>query len=468
MAHTILIADDDPSVLLVLTRVLERASYVVEGAASGEAALLTLPRRPFDLVLLDLHLGGRDGLSVLAAMRKAGHAQPVIMMSGQGTIENAVSALQLGALDFLEKPVDPDRLLTRLRNALRLDTLARCNAELESELHATQELVGTSDVMQQLRALIAKAAPSEGRVLITGENGTGKELVARAIHRGSRRAEQVYVKVNCAAIPSELIESELFGHEKGAFTGAASARRGKVEAADRGTLFLDEVGDMSLPMQAKLLRVLQEGELERVGGNTPIKVDVRVIAATNRDLERMVHEGKFREDLFYRLNVIRMATPPLRARKDDLAALARLFLDWAARRNHRAAPALSDAALVALSRHDYPGNVRELQNLIERLVILAEGDAIDGAEVQAVLPTTGAALDRPGGTARSAEYERGTSFALQVERAQRAILQGALVAHDFRMTETALALGLERSHLYKKCKALGLEVGQAAGSSRRS
>ncbi|RMG12922.1 MAG: sigma-54-dependent Fis family transcriptional regulator, partial [Deltaproteobacteria bacterium] len=306
---------------------------------------------------------------------------------------------------------------------------------------------------ERLRTLIRKAAPSEGRVLICGENGTGKELVARAIHEGSARRDGPFVKLNCAAVPADLVESELFGHEKGAFTGAIAARKGKFELADTGTLFLDEVGDMPAAMQAKLLRVLQEGTFERVGGTKTFTVDVRVIAATNQDLEAMVAEGTFREDLYYRLNVVPLRTPPLREHPQDIPALAEAFLEEARRRNRRPRVVLHPEALDVLQGYDYPGNVRELRNIIERLVILCEGETIDASEVRALLP--GGRLS--GAPASGLLYRPGASLKEMVTEAERAIVLAALDAHDGNMSETARALGLERSHLYKKCRALGIQ-----------
>src|SRR5688572_25595587 len=326
MSLTVLIADDEPAIVKSLARVLERKGHGIESSSNGAGVFEILAARPIDAVLLDLHMPDQDGLSVLAAMRAKGYEQPVIMVSGEGTIEQAVRAVQLGASDFIQKPFAPERVLITLDNALRFVRLAREHAELKAEVSATEELLGTSAVMLQLKATIEKAAPSEGRVLITGENGTGKELVARAIHARSARRAGPFVKFNCAAVPVNLIESELFGHERGAFTGAIAPRRGRFENADGGTLFLDEVAEMPPEMQAKMLRVLQEGELERLGGSKPIKVDVRVIAATNRNLEQMIGEGRFREDLYYRLNVIRLEVPPLRARKDDVPLLTRRFV----------------------------------------------------------------------------------------------------------------------------------------------
>jgi DNA-binding NtrC family response regulator len=456
MAHGVLIVDDEKNILVTLSRALSVEGWQVAVAGSASIALEKLAEVPFDVVLTDVKMPGMDGLALLSEMRARGHAMPVVMMSGHGTIETAVEAVRLGALDFIEKPVGTERLLVTLENAVRFARLEGERAELAAELSPSGGLVGDGPAMQKLKAVIEKAAPSEGRVLIAGENGTGKELVARAIHEGSGRRGGPFVKLNCAAVPAELIESELFGHEKGAFTGAVGARKGKFELADGGTLFLDEVGDMPASMQAKLLRVLQEGELERVGGTETLRVDVRVIAATNRDLDEMIEGGSFREDLYYRLNVVPIRTPPLRSRREDIPDLVARFLAEAASRNHRRGMALADGALDLLARHAWPGNVRELRNVVERLVILAEGTIIAVDEVRDLLP-------RPrgdGGREAASPYRPGESFKDLVAEAEKAVIEAALLHHGGNMTETAASLGLERSHLYKKCKSLGVDRGE--------
>ncbi|HYV43831.1 MAG TPA: sigma-54 dependent transcriptional regulator, partial [Myxococcaceae bacterium] len=325
MPATVLIVDDEKNILLTLSQALQLQGYKTELAASGQIALDVLSSRPVDAVLMDVKMPDMDGLTALEKLHGQRPKLPVIMMSGHGTIETAVKATQLGARDFLEKPIARDRLLVALRNALEHQAVIE-ELEVLRDQAGRFEMVGTSAAMQRIYELIRKTAPTEGRVLITGENGTGKELIARAVHQHSRRKAGPFVKLNCAAVPHELIESELFGHEKGAFTGAVSVRRGKFELAHEGTLFLDEIGDMPQAMQAKLLRVLQEGELERVGGAETIKVDVRVIAATNKDLEKEIARGQFREDLYYRLNVVQLHSPPLRGRKEDLPDLTGSFL----------------------------------------------------------------------------------------------------------------------------------------------
>jgi len=452
MADSILIVDDEKNILVTVSRALSVEGFRCEVAGSGKIALEKLGERAIDAVLMDVQMAEMDGLATLSAMREAGHQQPVVMMSGHGTIETAVQAVRLGALDFLEKPVGTERLLVTLQNALRSARLQAEAKELRQENGGLRELVGDSNALGKLRRVIEKAAPSEGRVLITGENGTGKELVARAIHEGSARSGESFVKLNCAAVPSELIESELFGHEKGAFTGAVGARKGKFEVADRGTLFLDEVGDMPLAMQAKLLRVLQEGELERVGGSETLLVDVRVLAATNQDLEAMIKDGRFREDLYYRLNVVPIHTPALREHAADIPALSEAFLVAARIKNRRPRIHLTDDALRELSNYSYPGNVRELRNIVERLVILAESDEVRASEVRALLPSS--SRSAPG---KPTLYRDGVALKDLMAEAERAVIESALEANGDNMTETAKALGLERSHLYKKCRALEID-----------
>jgi DNA-binding NtrC family response regulator len=453
MAATVLIVDDEKNILVTLSRALSVEGYQTEVAGSAKIALEKVLEVPVDVILMDVKMPGMDGLEALRALRERGLTVPVVMMSGHGTIETAVEAVRCGALDFIEKPVGTERLLVTLENALRFERLRQGNEALLADAGLQVGLLGASPAIERLRALIRKAAPSEGRVLICGENGTGKELVARAIHEGSARRDGPFVKLNCAAVPADLVESELFGHEKGAFTGAIAARKGKFELADRGTLFLDEVGDMPAAMQAKLLRVLQEGEFERVGGTKTFTVDVRVIAATNQDLEAMVAEGTFREDLYYRLNVVPLRTPPLREHPQDIPALAEAFLEEARRRNRRPRVTLRPEALDVLQGYEYPGNVRELRNIIERLVILCEGESIDASEVRALLP--GGRL--VGAPASAVLYRPGASLKEMVAEAERSIVLAALDAHDGNMSETARALGMERSHLYKKCRALGIQ-----------
>jgi two-component system nitrogen regulation response regulator NtrX len=492
---TVLIVDDEKNILLTLNQALQLEGYKTELAAGGQLALDVLASRPIDAVLMDVKMPDMDGLAALAKVQKLRPELPVIMMSGHGTIETAVKATQLGARDFLEKPIARDRLLLALRNALTVSALVEELTTLKAEV-GRFEMVGSSAAMQRVYGLIQRAAPSEGRVLITGENGSGKELIARAIHQHSRRKSGPFVKLNCAAVPHELIESELFGHEKGAFTGAVTARRGKFELANGGTLFLDEVGDMPAAMQAKLLRVLQEGELERVGGAETITVDVRVLAATNRDLEKEISAGRFREDLYFRLNVVQLHSPSLRERKEDLKTLIDTFLIDACRQNGRRGLKLSTEALARLQAYDFPGNVRELRNLVERLAILCEGPVVSGAEAEALLPrrkiaplplgdehnvpstdktlSLGDALlppTQPGvripdAARMTPRFRSDKSFRDQVDEAEREIILGALSFTRDNATEAARLLDLERGHFYKKMKSLGLK--RAGGETTSS
>ncbi|NUP14490.1 MAG: sigma-54-dependent Fis family transcriptional regulator [Polyangiaceae bacterium] len=448
----VLVVDDERSILTTLQKTLTLEGYSVDVAGGVKVAEEKLAKTSYDIALFDVALPDGDGVTLLQKIRGQGADFPVVVMSGHATVDAAVRATRLGAFDFLEKPVSTDRLLLVFENALRL-----ARVEAEARALRTQaglgELVGQSRAMLVLREQIERAAKASANVLIIGERGTGKELVARAIHMASKRARGPLEKMNCAAIPSELFESELFGHEAGAFTGATKQRRGKFERASGGTLFLDEIGDMPMPMQAKLLRVLQEREIERVGGNEVIKVDVRVVAATNRELEQMSAEGKFRADLYDRLNVLPLFMPPLRNRREDIPVLAKHFLELTTVANDRAGMNISDQAMNALAAHSFPGNVRELRNVIERLVILTPDDTIDADDVRTCLG--GAA------TPTGALFRPGVPFRVLAEEAERAILEQALAHHGGQMAASARALGLERSHLYKKCKALGLRKGES-------
>jgi two-component system nitrogen regulation response regulator NtrX len=437
---SLLIVDDEASIRASLTGALGREGYAVESAATLAEARGRL-REAFDLVLLDVRFPDGSGLDLLAEITAAAPETVVVMMSGHATLEEAVRATRLGAFDVLEKPVSLDRLLVVLRNAAATLSLRAENRRLQPGAAA---MVGRSPAIAALRREIALAGPSSSRVLIRGEHGTGKELVARALHDASPRRELPFVAVNCSAIPDELFESELFGHERGAFTGATQSRRGRFEEADRGTLFLDEVGDLAPRSQTKLLRVLQEGELTRVGGSRAIRVDVRVIAATNRDLERATREERFREDLFFRLAVIPIDVPPLRDRPGDVALLVGHF---AAALGGREARAFDPAAIELLSRHAFPGNVRELRNLVERLLIMNPGVVIGPAQVRAVIPAEMAATPLP-----ATEPARLADAVREFERRQ---IEAALAAEGGHMTRAAARLGLERSHLYKKMKQLG-------------
>lgn len=445
----ILVVDDQPSILSTLKKALSLEGYGVDVAGGIRIAEERLAKKSFDAVLLDVALPDGDGLDLLGRLRAVGSDTSVIMMSGHATIDLAVRATKLGALDFLEKPLSTDRLLVVLDNTLRLARAEAEARELRSAAGHFDELIGQSRAMTELREQVLRAARSSASVLLTGERGTGKELVARAIHRASSRATAPLELLNCAAVPAELIESELFGHEAGAFTGATKQRRGKFERAHGGTLFLDEVGDMPLGMQAKLLRVLQEREIERVGGSEILKVDVRVVAATNKDLPEACASKAFRADLFDRLNVVPLELPPLRARREDIPALAARFLELARLANGRPGLELTREAEALLRNLPYPGNVRELKNLVERLVILVPDDTVRDSDVER-LAGMGSASPLTG------LYRPGVPFRVLSEEAERTILEEALSHHGGQMTATARALGLERSHLYKKAKALGL------------
>jgi DNA-binding NtrC family response regulator len=445
----LLVVDDETAILSTLKKALTLEGYAVDVAGGVGVAEDKIRKGNYDVVLLDVALPDGDGVDLLSRLRTSGNDVAAIVMSGHGSIESAVRATRLGALDFLEKPVSTDRLLIVVDNALRL-LRAEAEAEaLKAEAGYFDDLLGDSPAMARLREQIVRAAPSRASVLVTGERGTGKELVARALHRASQRSRGPLEKLNCAAVPAELIESELFGHEAGAFTGATKLRRGKFERASGGTLFLDEVGDMPLPMQAKLLRVLQEAEVERVGGSETLKVDVRVVAATNKDLLEACKTGQFRADLYDRLNVLPVALPPLRARREDVQPLAQHFVALAVRTNGRPGVRLTDEALAALSRHSFPGNVRELKNLAERLVILSPDLEITTTDIEQAL-----GMGVSPGTAGI--YRPGVPFRVLAEEAERSILAEALTHHGGQMAATARSLELERSHLYKKMRALGL------------
>ncbi len=449
--HHLLLIDDEPNILTTLRRALEIEGYAVDVAGSGKIGLEKLGEREFDLVLVDVRMPDLGGLEVLERVKQDHPDVPVVMMSGHATIETAVQATKLGAVDFLEKPLSSEKVLLTVRNSLRL-------ADLQRERKARSEfaMIGAGPRMQAIFDKIRMTAPTAGRVLITGENGTGKELIARALHENSKRADGPFIKLNCAAIPQELIESELFGHEKGAFTGATQMRRGKFELADGGTLFLDEVGDMNPSAQAKVLRVLQEGELERVGGHETLRVDVRVLAATNKDLAAEIAAGRFREDLYYRLNVVPIEVPPLRDHKEDIPVLVAHFLQAACADNDRRPKKIAEAGITLLMQYEWPGNVRELKNSIERLVILT-GDAatIGEADVQAILPSVKPVKGR---------YARGSSLKDMVAAAEREVILAALDANAHHIANTARELGLERSHLYKKMRALGIHPRGGTGA----
>ena len=449
----VLIVDDDQSTLASLSRAFRLAGYEAVVCDHAARAIALLQQERFDIVFSDVVMPGKDGLAMLADLRELGVTTPVIMISGQATVDMAVRATRLGAADFLEKPISSDKLLLTVENTLRLARLEEENRQLRRRV-GRHELVWKSDVMQKVMAQVDRVAPSESRVCILGETGTGKELVARAIHERSPRRDRPFVTVNCAAVPSELIESELFGHEKGAFTGAAARHLGKFEQAHGGTLFLDEIGDMPAAMQAKLLRLLQEGELERIGGERPIVVNTRVIVATHRDLDALVEKGSFREDLYHRVFVFPIVMPPLRERPGDVPALAAHFAALVAEQNGWKLRGFEAAALQELARYAWPGNVRELRNVVERLLLLTD-DAVDADSVRQVLSSKH--------TKGPAHTGSGT-LASRVEAFEREAVLSELAAHGHRVAETARALGLERSHLYKKCQQLGIDIKAIRGT----
>ncbi len=458
---TILIADDEKNIRLSVQRLFDLEGHRVLAAADGDEALAILRRDEIDLLILDLQMPRRDGFAVLQEMRSMGHDAPVIVLTGHGSVEKAVQAVKEGAQDFLEKPPDPERLLVSAANALRLCRLQRENRDLRRALAPVHRLAGGSPAMQALRREIARAAAGGGAVLITGENGTGKELVALAIHAESARRDGPFVAVNCAALPAELFESELFGHERGAFTGALRRQIGRFERASGGTLFLDEIGEIPPSLQAKLLRALDTMTIERLGGDAPVRVDARIIAATNRDLHAAMTAGAFRQDLYYRLAVLPIAVPPLRDRREDIAALAACFLEEARREGATRARGFSEEAIALLQGHDYPGNVRELRNLVERLALGAAGERLTEEEARAVLPlpvTRPAPAPAPPAV-RPAASDPPTRAKLKesLRRAERAILLEALERNRWQMARTARELGLERSHLYRKLKGLGIQ-----------
>ena len=454
--ETILVVDDEESIRLSLEGILLDEGFRPLFASNGEDAISVAQEEDPDLILLDIWMPGIDGLETLTRIREQRPHQPIIMMSGHGTIETAVKATRLGAYDFIEKPLSLEKVLLSIQNAMKVGQLVAENQALKAKINKEHEMIGESRPIQLLKKQIAMAAPSHGWVLITGENGTGKELVARAMHHQSTRADQPFVEVNCAAIPEELIESELFGHEKGAFTGATAARKGKFDQANGGTLFLDEIGDMSLKTQAKILRILQEKKFERVGGNRTIEVDVRVIAATNKDLENEIREGNFREDLYFRLNVLPFHVPPLRERKEDIERLANHFLNYFCSQESREIKTISVAALQALCNYNWPGNIRELKNLIERMVIMTPEQRIDYEH----LPAT---IRKAGGTAEPS-FSLGTvpvvSYREAKELFEKQFLQQKLEENNWNISRTAEEIGLERSNLHRKIKSYGLEANR--------
>jgi len=452
-AHLLLV-DDDANTLASLSRAVRLAGHEATVCDNASRAVELLRSEKFDLIFSDVVMPGKRGLEFLEEIKNAGVKAPVILISGQANIEMAVRATKLGALDFLEKPLSTDKLLVTVENALRLSRLEDENRELKRRL-GKHQLVGSGAAMKKLLAQIDRVAASETRVCILGETGTGKELVARAIHDRSQRHDMPFITLNCAAVPAELIESELFGHEKGAFTGAAGRHTGKFEQAEGGTLFLDEIGDMPVAMQAKLLRVLEENEIERVGGDKPVKVNVRVVVATHRNLEELVTQNTFRRDLFHRVYVFPLFLPSLRERPEDFAELLAHFARQVASQNGWKEKEFAEDAIAMLRRYSWPGNLRELRNIVERLVLLAEGEKVTAEDVQLVLPATNTL---PHDNAISSLAAASGTLAGRTESFEKEVLLTEIRRHNFHMTNVARALGLERSHLYKKCQQLGIDL----------
>ena len=447
--NRILIVDDEESIRRSLAGILSDEGFETDTVADGEKALTALREgeQAPDLVLLDIAMPGRDGVEILAEIRQAWPALPVVMMSGHGTIETAVRATQLGAFDFIEKPLSIEKLLLTLRHALDRSRLESENRQLRAESIRAHEILGRSPPIKKLKQQIQVAAPTNGWVLITGENGTGKEMVAKQIHLQSKRAENPFVEVNCAAIPEELIESELFGHEKGAFTGAIAQKRGKFELANQGTIFLDEIGDMSLRTQAKILRILQEHTFERVGGTDTIDVDVRVIAASNKSLEQEIQEGHFREDLYYRLNVIPFHVPALRERREDLPILAKAFVEEFCAESGARRKQIAPRAMSRLQSYPWPGNVRELRNLMERLVLMTPGPKIRAEDLPQDL-----------GDREQREDVEGITLGEARKDFEREFLISRLRENDWNISRTAEGIGIARESLSRKVRSLGIKV----------
>jgi len=451
-AH-LLIVDDEANTLASLSRAFRLEGHEAAVCDNATRALELAKSQSFDLILSDVVMPGKDGLALLEELKAQGVPTPVVMMSGQAHIEMAVRATRLGALDFLEKPISTEKLLLTVENALKRGRLERENRDLERRL-GKHEIVWKGETMRRVMAQVERVAASETRVCILGETGTGKELVARTLHERSPRSGAPFVTLNCAAVPAELIESELFGHEKGSFTGAAGRHLGKFEQAQHGTIFLDEIGDMPLTMQAKLLRVLEEGEVERIGGERAITVDVRVVVATHRDLEAQVHDGKFRQDLFHRVFVFPLRLPPMRERREDIPALIEHFAQQVSITNGWKPMRFTADAMAALQEHPWPGNVRELRNAVERLMLLATSDEVTSETVALALPASLSAI-----TSAPDSISAGTGpLADRVRAFEKQTILAELKRHHHQISNTARALGLERSHLYKKAEQVGIDL----------
>jgi len=453
----LLLVDDDANTLASLSRAFRLAGHEAVVCDQADRALELAKAQRFDVILSDVVMPGKDGLTLLAELKSAGVPTPVVMISGQASIEMAVRATRLGAVDFLEKPLSTEKLLVTVENTVKLSRLEDENRRLRQRA-GKQELIWKSAVMQNVMAKVERVASSETRVVILGETGAGKELIARTLHEKSARRSGLFITLNCAAVPAELIESELFGHEKGAFTGAATRHAGKFEQAHGGTLFLDEIGDMPALMQAKLLRVLEQKEVERIGSDRTIPVDVRVIVATHRNLEELVRQGQFRQDLYHRIFVFPILLPPLRERREDIRLLIDFFALAVAEQNDWKPREIAPEAYAELERYAWPGNVRELRNVVERLLLLAD-DRIDAATARLALPFDSSAPTIAPGTGPLSERP----LSERMDAHERDIIIAELKKHNYKMTDTAKALGLERSHLYKKCQQLGIEHRSTAG-----
>jgi two-component system nitrogen regulation response regulator NtrX len=467
MKPRILVIDDEAAIRDSLRMILEYEEYEFVGAGSGPDGIAQVKRDPPDMVVLDIKMPGTNGLETLAEIRKVDESLPVAMISGHGTITDAMQATRLGAFDFIEKPFTSERVLVTVQKGLELRSLRRENRELKLAMEARYEIVGDSPALRRVLEAVQRAAPTNATVLLLGESGVGKELVARTIHRNSPRAGQRFIQVNCAAIPEELIESELFGHEKGSFTGATEKQIGKFEQGDRGTIFLDEIGDMSARTQAKVLRVLQEQEVERLGSARTIKVDVRVIAATNKNLEEAIQRGEFRDDLYFRLNVIPILVPPLRERREDIPQLVQHFAKRTSEEHNLKPKRFDPRAMEAMQRYRWRGNIRELRNTIERLMIMSPGDVVRvedlAAEIRGESPSRQASVADPGASAPQARPDPGTTTPPPgtlrefKEAAERAFLVDKLRENNWNISKTAEALDTPRSNLYKKLEQYGIK-----------
>jgi two-component system nitrogen regulation response regulator NtrX len=455
MPYRVLVIDDETGIREAIRMTLEYEGYKIDEARSGQEGLDKAGKVPYDAILLDIKMPVLDGIEVLENLREQRISTPVVMVSGHGDVHTAVECTKRGAFDFLEKPLNRDKLLLTVRNAVRQRSLEEENTGLKEKQEKEYQLVGKSQLMADLKSQIERAAPTKATVLITGESGTGKELVAREIHRRSARANRPFIQVNCAAIPNELIESELFGHKKGSFTGAVRDQVGKFVAADEGTIFLDEIGDMSMSAQAKVLRVLQEGEVEPVGSASVVKVDVRVIAATNKNLEEEIRNGRFREDLYYRLNVIPIRTPPLRERRDDIAVLAEHFARLFSEEHNYQAKGFTPAALKALSDGPWRGNVRELRNMIERMVIMVPADKIDVTDLPAEFFRTSTDI--------ISSAMRLSTLQEFKDEAEKAFIMAKLREHGWNVSKTSEAIDTPRSNLYKKIEQYNIKREAGAG-----